>query len=190
MLGRATLSGAGAAASLEVDPRRVLLGQPVRIVLRLHDAQLAQQQRASIAATLLGPDGRAIAELILRRVEGSDDQFATTYLPAEAGELSVRVDEPDLRSLDLHAPVEVYRPDDELRHAEADHALLAGLAAETDGAVLAPQQLQDLPQLLPNRSVRTINPLVESIWDTPLAFGLVLLLLTGEWIGRKLIRLM
>jgi hypothetical protein len=37
--------------------------------------------------------------------------------------------------------------------------------------------------------VRTINPLTERIWDTPLVFGLALLLLSCEWIGRKVIRL-
>jgi hypothetical protein len=34
-----------------------------------------------------------------------------------------------------------------------------------------------------------MNPITERIWDTPLAFGLVLLLLAAEWIGRKIIRL-
>jgi hypothetical protein len=184
------------AATLEADPRRLLLGQPVRIVLRLHDASLVQQQRESVAATVHSsessgsiPAARPLAELTLRKVEGSDDQFATTWRPAEAGELTIRIDEPDFRSLNLRATLEVFRPDDELRHAESDHALLASLAAETGGAVLGPEELGRLPGLLPNRSVRTVNPLVESIWDTPLAFGLVLLLLAGEWIGRKLIRL-
>ena len=46
-----------------------------------------------------------------------------------------------------------------------------------------------LASLLPNRSVTTINPLTERIWDTPLIFGLVLLIIAGEWIGRKFIRL-
>ncbi len=46
-----------------------------------------------------------------------------------------------------------------------------------------------LPQLLPNRSVQTVKPLSERIWDTRLAFALVLLVLTAEWIGRKVLRL-
>jgi hypothetical protein len=37
--------------------------------------------------------------------------------------------------------------------------------------------------------VKTINPLTEPIWDSPLALILVLLALTGEWIGRKAMRL-
>ena len=59
----------------------------------------------------------------------------------------------------------------------------------TGGQVLAPDGLGSCPQLLPNRSVQTVKPLSERIWDTPLAFALVLLVLTAEWIGRKVLRL-
>ena len=34
-----------------------------------------------------------------------------------------------------------------------------------------------------------LKPLSERIWDTPLAFVLILLVLTAEWIGRKVLRL-
>ena len=76
-----------------------------------------------------------------------------------------------------------------MRRPDTDHELLGALAAQTGGRVLAPQDVGELERLLPNRSVRTINPLTERIWDTPLVFSLVLLLLTCEWIGRKVIRL-
>jgi ribonuclease G len=62
-------------------------------------------------------------------------------------------------------------------------------AAETGGQVIMPNELEGLPELLPNRAVTTVNPLHERIWDTPLAFLVVLVLLTVEWIGRKVIRL-
>ena len=66
---------------------------------------------------------------------------------------------------------------------------IATLAAETGGGVLTPDEVKLLPARLPNRAVTTVNPLTEPIWNTPLAFGLVVLLLTAEWIGRKLLRL-
>ena len=103
--------------------------------------------------------------------------------------MRVRVDDPTLGGLRLQVPVDVFAPDDELRRPETDHEMLQTLAAETGGRVIPPDELGGLADLLPNRSVRTINPLTERIWDTPLAFALVLLVITGEWIGRKLIRL-
>ena len=76
-----------------------------------------------------------------------------------------------------------------MRRPETDHPLLKELAEATGGHVLTAANLGSLETLLPNRSVRTINPLTERIWDTPLFFGLIVLLITVEWIGRKIVRL-
>ena len=191
MLGRESLAGGGAQATLDVAPRRIAVRQPLRVEVRLIDSQLVDAQRTSVRAVLETLDGRELAELELKRVEGSENLFAATYLPDATGQLRVRIDDAALQSLSLQSPVEVFQPDDELRRPEADHELLQNLAAETGGAVLNSSNLHTLtdPRVMRNRAVRTITPLVEPVWDTPLAFGLVLLLLTMEWIGRKLIRL-
>jgi hypothetical protein len=76
-----------------------------------------------------------------------------------------------------------------MRRPETDHDLLARIADATGAAVLAPSEVGQLPELLPNRAVRTLNPLRERIWDTPLALALLILALSAEWIGRKIMRL-
>jgi uncharacterized membrane protein len=189
MLGRESLTAAESGAALEVDPRRVEIGQPVHITLRLLDAQLLDARRSSVSAVLERDDGTPLATIELRRSADSESRFAATYRPDAPGSLRVRMSDPSLAALELVAPVEVFAPDDELRRPETDHALLAQLAASTGGEALTPEQIRDLPELLPNRAVRTLNPLRERIWDTPLAFLLLLGLLTAEWIGRKVLRL-
>ncbi len=189
MLGRESLTAAETGAALEVDPRRVEIGQPVHIALRLLDAQLIDARRGSVSATLEHDDGTPLASIELRRAADSESRFAATYRPDSPGSLRLRMSDPSLAALDLTAPLEVFAPDDELRRPETDHALLSQLASSTGGEALAPERIPDLPELLPNRAVRTLNPLRERIWDTPLAFLLVLGLLTVEWIGRKVLRL-
>jgi hypothetical protein len=189
LLGRESLGSAGDQATLEASPRRVASGQPMRVELRVLDAQLLQTQRSSVAVVLETEDGVKIAEIELRKVDGTEDRYAATYLPDAPGSLRLRVDDPSFAALNLQAPVEVYSPDDELRRPETDHELLRNLATSTGGKVLTTDQLADLPQLLPNRSVTTMNPLSEPIWDSPLALILALMLLTFEWIGRKVLRL-
>lgn len=189
MLGRESLSNAGDPATLEVNPRRVATNQPMRIELRLLDAQLLKEQRPTIHVVLETESNQHIAEIELRKVEGTEDRYAATYLPETIGQLRLRIDEPNMPRLNMQAPVEVFSPDDELRRPETDHETLKSLAIATGGKVLAPDELNQLPSLLPNRAVRTLNPLTEPIWDSPLALGLALLLLTGEWIGRKVLRL-
>ena len=189
MLGRESLAGSNDQATLEVDPRRLETGQPLRIELRLLEAQLAAAEQPAVTVVIEAQDGQSIADLTLRRLDTAEVRYAATYLPEVTGQLRVKVDDPALTWLNLQAAVEVLTPDDELRRPETDHPLLESLATTTGGAVLAPSDLGDLPGLLPNRSVRTVNPLTERIWDTPLAFALVLLVLTAEWIGRKVLRL-
>lgn len=118
------------------------------------------------------------------------DRFSTTFLTDQPGSYVVRVTEPALSSRGLMETFEVMEPDLELRRPDPDHALLADLAASTGGAF---HLIEDLPKIdelpLPNRSIETPLDIEEPIWDTPLALMLLLLLLTLEWVGRKLLRL-
>lgn len=189
MLGRESLSAGGNQAVLEVNPRRAQVGAPLRIELRLLDAQLLQRSQATVRIALRNEKGEVVAEVDLKKVEGSEDRFAATYLPDVAGQYDVIVDDPAFATVDLRSHVEVYAPDDELRRPETDHELLRSLASATGGKVIAPEDLGTLPALLPNREVRTLNPLTEPIWDTPLMLMLMLGLLTFEWVGRKMLRL-
>ena len=77
-----------------------------------------------------------------------------------------------------------------MRRPQTDHPLLARLAETTGGRVLAPDQLAQLPKLLPNRKLKLAGePEIHTLWDTPLALLLLMLLLTAEWVGRRLLRL-
>jgi hypothetical protein len=83
----------------------------------------------------------------------------------------------------------VIHPDDERRQPATDHPRLETLAADTGGKVVSLAKLDDLATLIPKRAQRTANDDREALWDSPLALIIVLLLLTVEWVGRKMIRL-
>jgi len=189
MLGRESLSNSNLPAVLEVNPRRMEVGQPVRIDLRLLDAGLTDDRRVSLTAVLEDENGQKLAEIELRKDDRSPDRYSAVYLPNQAGQLRVRLDDLGLPDLRLSAIFDVIAPDDEMRRPETDHGLLEALAEATNGKVLSPNEFGELTRHLPNRSVRTINPLTERIWDTPLVFMLFLLVLVFEWIGRKILRL-
>ena len=116
-------------------------------------------------------------------------RYQTTWRPANAGQLLLRVVEPTLDDLEITQRIEVVRPDDELRNPRPDQDRLAQLAQQTGGAVIAPDHLDQLPALVPDDRERTAHPRRESLWDSYLALFLVVLLLTAEWVGRKVIRL-
>lgn len=187
MLGRETLSGAGTDAVITVRPRRIEVRQPLRVSVRLLNEALMERDRMTIRAVLESEDGTRLTELDLRRDPTDQTHYTATYLPDQTGTLRVRVEDPSLVGIELIGIADVYTPDDELRRPETDHDLLAEIARATGGAVVSPADFGELD--LPNREIRTEDPLRERIWDTPLAFCLLLLTLTAEWVGRKILRL-
>lgn len=192
LLARETLARSGASAVLEVSPERSGVGAPVRLALRLLDQRLADN-RPDAADLTIRPadpaDGGPIPAR-LRAEPGDPRTLSDTWIPDAPGRYIAEINDPAAGGTPLSAEFEVFAPDDELRSPEADHAALEALAEQTGGSVLSPEQLADLASLLPNRQVRvSTTPEVEPLWDSPLALATVLLLLTLEWVGRRLIRL-
>ncbi|GAB4550178.1 MAG: hypothetical protein Tsb0013_11820 [Phycisphaerales bacterium] len=131
-------------------------------------------------------------EVTLRR--DADDQrvYLASWQPPMPGVWTARPDDPLLAGLgsteDVVERVEVALPQDELRRPETDHAALRALATETGGTVVEPDDAASLTDLFPNRQLRVRTEVTESLWDTPLALLLVLVLVTCEWVGRRLLR--
>jgi hypothetical protein len=184
LLARESLAADGGGATLTVTPSRVTPGESVLVTLRLGDESSAEAAAQSLPLEIRGADGNPIARLDLVR-DGAD---ATASFPADRlGSFQAVATDPSFGSAD--APFEVVRADDELRRGDADHETLALLATRTKGKVLGGDTIEELPRLLPARAREIDESLLESLWDTPLAFGMLLLLLALEWTGRRLLRL-
>ncbi len=194
LIGREGLARAGRSAVLEANPGRTEPMSPVRISLELLDERLSLQRPQSVSATVRDTSRTTEPTPILLRPEESADDgaptFVATWLPSSAGTYEVSVNDAILLGEELTEQVHVLAPDDELRRPETDFATLGALAEETGGKVLTPGELAELEQLLPNRQRRVAGtPDIETLWDSPLALILLVLLLGTEWIGRRIIRL-
>lgn len=200
MLGRNSLSRAGRSAILEVTPIRATTDAPVRIGVELVDQAIIDVGLPSVAVRVAreGDDASDETELTLKPESlragssggGGSRMYSTTWVPPEPGRWTVRVTESDLALAELAQTIEVFYPDDELRTPETDHPLLARLSEETGGVTLAPEALGELPDHLRSRERVTVRERYETLWDSPLAFLLLVGLLTVEWVGRRVIRLL
>ncbi|MFM9956983.1 MAG: hypothetical protein ACKVZJ_02825 [Phycisphaerales bacterium] len=215
LLGRDALARSGQPALLEVSPSRAVVDQPVRVSVQLLDQSLVDLGLTTITVRAApkkvpGQDDLQPLELTLR-AEGpvttpsaraidaepraASRMYSTIWLPSAAGEYTFEVQDTalagrlDKGSQGLTADAEVFLPDDELRSPDANHALLASLSTRTGGVVLKPENLDTLPSHLPNRKVRIVNESAQPLWDTPMALLLTILLLTVEWVCRRVIRL-
>jgi len=194
-LARPRLASLGAAATLEVQPPIARTGQVVSVELTIIDQAIAEvaagELRVSVERTPRG--GASSRALRLTRQAGSGagrTRYAGSFTALDPGAFEVTVNPDELGGVNPSARFEVIAPDDEMRNPQADHAALAALAAATGGRVLGPEDLGELPGLLPNRRIIIPQPPeTATLWDTPLALLLVLSLATLEWVGRRLIRL-
>lgn len=82
-------------------------------------------------------------------------------------------------------PFRVEQPRQELDNPTLDRALLDDLARASDGRVFTLPEARRVPSAFKLRSVERIREFREDIWDAPLLCGLVVLLLTAEWLLRK-----
>lgn len=210
LLGRESLARSGRPALLEVTPRRGEVDRPAQIELTLLDQALVEAAPSSIKVRIAregAADGRgappddaeAPTELLLTPRPGdgraggpSARAYTATWLPTASGRFRIDATDPLIASAGgLSVRAEVWQADDEMRTPQTDHALLARLAETTGGRVLGPGELTHLldPNVLPRRRLRLAGePDVETLWDTPLALILLMLLLTAEWAWRRLLK--
>ncbi|MGQ0627744.1 MAG: hypothetical protein ACT4PL_06535 [Phycisphaerales bacterium] len=212
LLGRDSVARAGQRALLSATPARGEVALPVRLSLELIDQSLMQAAPSGVGVRIvrIGDLGMPPAErvtaagigepvsVVLRaggdgRRAGPETRvtLAGTFIGQDRGVYRAIIDDPVLRDLaGVQAEFELWAGDDELRRPETDHALLAQMASETGGTVLSPDDLSALPEILPRREVHiALASDEEALWDKPIVLITLLLLLTIEWVGRRLLRL-
>jgi uncharacterized membrane protein len=192
LLGREAVQG-DQPIRLIVEPRQAVIGRPVRITVDLLDSITGILPPDSVAVEALDEDGALVGTVELPA--SGEASWAGTWIPPDIGSVEFQIAQPGLSALagGITTTIDVARPDDELRDADADHDFLASLSKETGGLVYVPDEtsglLDRVHEQLPNRAIVTEQPLRERIWTSPLFFTLFLLLATLEWIGRRLTRL-
>jgi hypothetical protein len=116
--------------------------------------------------------------------------FAVTWLPTEPGTYTLTIDDPLLPPGLPGQEVVVAYPDDELRSPQTDHALMGQIASQTGGRVVEPEKLSEALSQLPDRQIRLVGaPTIETLWDKPFVWVLLMVILAMEWVGRRVIRL-
>lgn len=189
-LARASVARSQRSVLLSVTPEEALVGRPVRVSAELLDQSLIDARPGVVRAAVIAPD-QTRADLQLEpQPDGRGRFYAVQWVPERPGRFEVHLSDPLLGGGDAARYVRVGLPDDEWRRPETDHGLLADLAERTGGAVLSAANLENLEDLLPNRELTVPGePEVQPLWDRPVVLIVLVLLLTLEWVGRRLIRL-
>ncbi|MBL50161.1 MAG: hypothetical protein CMP28_14610 [Roseibacillus sp.] len=168
--------------TLKANKRRFRQGDRVRIYARLFTSGWEPREEEVVEAILAAGDdpGRRQA-VALRAIPGQLGIYRAEFAAGTPGNYRLALPGDEVASVDF-----TVRDDNrEYARASLNEALLRDLAGQTGGAYFPLEQLELLPAALTERSARLTSLKEVDLWSSPLFFVVLILLLTGEWIGRK-----
>ncbi len=137
-------------------------------------------------AVVEADDGSARREVTLKAVPGQPGAYLAEVLAGSSGRFRLTVPKhSDVLPVEFHVQPE----NREFESVTVDTARLRRVAQSTGGAFFHEDEAVALPERIVNRSAEIRHTREVALWASPLYFTLLLLLLTSEWILRKLCEL-
>ena len=170
-------------AELFTDRPTYQAGDEIHVGLRVYNPVILQQLPPEIGVQIRGSeDGTVMAEQKLQKQESQPEYYTASFVADRPGRFQAYVTS---AAGEQKKEFAVAIPQLEMEEASVNHALLNRLAADTGGKTLtladAPAQLASIPSLERKVNQHTSNPL----WHGWAALGLFVLLITTEWVLRK-----
>jgi hypothetical protein len=182
---------------LSTDKTEYILGEPVRISAKILDENYQPSVRPEQTISIERPDA-TIGKLVLKKKPGEDGAFEETVTLNQLGTYRIWIEEEmptgERRQLSL-VTFSVQVPRREFENPLMDRVALRQIAEASGGKFFFLHEVDDMmnsfPKLLADREqVIPGMPVIHRLWDSWLAFVLLLGLLGAEWIYRKMHRLL
>jgi uncharacterized membrane protein len=173
--------------TLATDQPVYELGAQAHVTLHVIDPALNRRLPAQLRVQLNDARGQPVAEqTLLRQQTAGDEIFTSSFTADQLGSFTVQLPSM-LPGVDaIEAPFSVISPRQELIDPRVDRIQLGRLAAETSGKLIdfanAAAELKAIPSA--ERSLPQVTG--QPLWDAPLSLILFLLVISLEWIVRKL----
>ncbi len=174
---------------LNVDKERYTRGEKVQIFANAYDEKFEPKQDERIEASIDPPAGERL-RVSLVRDKTRPGYYEGEYTPGDTGPYKAWAGEED-ESTRATAKFSVYIPDREDDDPILDDATLKELAAGSNGGIYFPvDEAGKLPKAVQKSELQLTETKEDDLWDSPLAYLLFALLITLEWILRKIFRML
>ena len=171
---------------LDIAKTTYALKEPVIIEVTATDPQFELTNNAKLRAIVVDETGKR-KELKLEQVLGKDGFYTARFIPNRYGEYTVTatgtLDGENLG--EQQSLFEVKTSYAEFSNAELNALFLKTLAEGSGGEYYSIEKAPQLVQQIPLVESATSKITDVDIWDMPLIFGLVIVLLGFEWFLRK-----
>lgn len=157
-------------------------GDAVTFVVR---TKLVDDEDYAPSIVVTAPDGSE-RDLTPTAAEERADVYSASFLPDQEGEFLAVLRNNTGTPEEVELRFTVYSDNIENRFVAADPDLMSAIADTTGGAVLAPEDLGQLPELLAQfeQLTREEEDPVD-VWDRMALFSAIIALLTAEWFLRR-----
>lgn len=171
---------------LDIPKTSYALKEAVIINATAYDHQFELTNQAKIRAIITDENGRK-RELSLEQVLGQEGLYTARFIPPRRGEHRVTlVGELGGKSLGEQSGLfEVAESYAEFTNAELNAQLLQTLANTSGGRYYTLEDASQMVNHIPLVESATSRLVDEEVWDMPLIFAIVILLLGLEWFLRK-----
>ena len=176
------LMGASKRTNLSADRQNFAVGERVGIFARLYSVGFEPVQEPVVKGVYVQRDSEQSAEVQLKPVPEQPGLYRGEFIASAAGFYRFNVEQDPETKLDFN----VIEPRFELGETAMVEPLLRDLATATGGAFLREEDLHRLPSLIGQKVERVRSGLEVELWSSPLYFLLILLVVTAEWVLRKL----
>lgn len=170
---------------LSTDRKSYVTGERVLVFARLQTPGAEPLQDPSVKGVFGLRSGGKQTEVILRSAPDHPGLYRGEFVAPLPGQYQFFVEQ----GLDTPLDFTVTEPKFEFGETAMNEAMLRDIATTTRGAFFREEDLYKLPDTIAAKTERVKSPLEVELWSSPLYFVLMLLVLTGEWVLRKMSQL-
>jgi hypothetical protein len=176
------LMGISKRTQLNTDRQNYIAGDRITVYARLYGSGYEPVQEPAVKALYGLKTGGSRTETTLRPIPEQPGLYRTEFIAGVPGNYQFAVESDPNTPLDFT----VTEPKFEFGETAMNESLLRDLAATTGGAFFREEGLHKLPDTISAKTERVQSPMEVELWASPLYFLLLLSVLTGEWVLRKL----
>jgi len=170
---------------LSTDKKSYVTGERVLVFARLQTPGAEPLQDGSVKGVYGLRSGGKQTEVILRSAPDHPGLYRGEFIAPFAGQYQFFIEQ------DLETPLDftVTEPKFEFGETAMNESMLRDMATASGGAFFREEDLFKLPDTIAAKTERVKSPLEVELWSSPLYFVLMLLVLSGEWVLRKMSQL-